>query len=282
MPDGREDSPSTLGKGRVVVFGNTERPAATEPVVPCADDPLIGCILRDTYRIVASLDEGGMGKLYRAEHLRLRRPVAVKFMARTLVTNPEALARFRREAEIISQLEHPHIVHILDFDATTAGEPYIVMELLSGMTLTERMAESPSVPLREAVEIALQISSGLTLAHASGIVHRDLKPDNVFLLSMTDKRVFVKLLDFGISMGNAAAARLTGKFDVLGTPDYMAPEQALDSSRTDHRADQWSLACLVYEMLAGRPPFTGDSVVELLRNVVQENPRKWSRSSCVG
>jgi len=244
------------------------------PIPPAQGDgePLIGCVLRDTFRIVGCLDEGGMGKLYRAEHLRLHRPVAVKFMARSLVANPEASARFRREAEIISQLDHPHIVQVLDFDTTLQGDAYIVMELLQGMPLSQRLLNPPRLSLREASEIVAQIASGLMLAHAAGVVHRDLKPDNVFLLSMSDRRTFVKLLDFGICMGRTEGTRLTGKFHVLGTPDYMAPEQAVDSSGADHRADQWSLACIAYEILTGRPAFQADSVVALLKKVATEEP----------
>ena len=167
-----------------------------------SDDLLIGRLLRGTYRIIAALDEGGMGKLYRAEHQRLRRPVAVKVMARALSANTEALARFRREAEIVSQLDHPHIVQILDFDTTEGGDPYIVMELLAGETLSRRLDQLRILPLRNTVNIVTQIASALTLAHRSGVVHRDLKPDNVVLLRMQDGSIFVKLLDFGISKGN--------------------------------------------------------------------------------
>ena len=271
----RQSDPSKVSsKGRTVGWNEPSRDAkqAELGVLDERNDAMINRVLRDTYRIVSSLDEGGMGKLYRAEHLRLRRPVAVKFMTRNLAANTEALARFRREAEIISQLDHPHIVHILDFDTTDDGAPYIVMELLMGVTLSQRLSEQGTLPLRDTVEIAMQISSGLMLAHASKIVHRDLKPDNVFLLSMSDRRVFVKLLDFGISTGTTAGARLTGRYDVLGTPDYMAPEQAIDTSKVDHRADQWSLACLVYEMLTGSTPFPGETVVDVLSKVVNVAP----------
>jgi len=237
-----------------------------------AGDLQIGRLLRGTYRILAALDEGGMGKLYRAEHQRLHRPVAVKVMSKLLSANQEALARFRREAEIISQLVHPHIIHVLDFDTTESGDPYIVMELLSGETLSRRLDQIRILPLFDTVEIVNQIANALMLAHQSGIVHRDLKPDNVFLLSMQDESVFIKLLDFGISKGAATAPRVTGKYDVLGTPDYMAPEQALNTARADHRADQWSLACMAYEMLTGHIPFSGESPVQILAKVVTERP----------
>jgi len=235
-------------------------------------DSLIGRLLRGTYRIIAELDEGGMGKLYRAEHQRLRRPVAVKVMSRNLSANTEALARFRREAEIVSQLDHPHIVQILDFDTTETGDPYIVMELLAGETLSRRLDQLRILPLGDTVDIVAQIASALTLAHREGVVHRDLKPDNVVLLSMQNNSIFVKLLDFGISKGSSKSTRVTGKYDILGTPDYMAPEQALSTAKADHRADQWSLACMTYEMLTGHVPFTGDTAVQILSRVVSENP----------
>lgn len=237
-----------------------------------SNDSLIGRLLRGTYRIIEALDEGGMGKLYRAEHQRLRRPVAVKVMAQYLSANREALTRFRREAEIVSQLDHPHIVHILDFDTTEHGDPYIVMELLTGETLSRRLDQLRILPLLDTIAIVSQVASALTAAHRAGIVHRDLKPDNVFLLAMRDGSIFVKLLDFGISKGSPKSARVTGKYDVLGTPDYMAPEQALDTSRVNHHADQWSLACMAYEMFTGHVPFAGDTAVQILAKVVTEPP----------
>jgi eukaryotic-like serine/threonine-protein kinase len=233
-------------------------------------DIRVGQLLNGTYRILSVLDEGGMGKLYRAEHQRLRRPVAVKVLTRGLSANEEALKRFRREAEIVSQLAHPHIVHILDFDTTEVGEPYIVMELLSGKPLSRYLDEVRILPLRETVEIVTQIAAALTVAHRAGVVHRDLKPDNVFMLAMRDGSIFIKLLDFGISRGNEGSTRFTGKYDILGTPEYMSPEQALETAKADHRADQWSLACITYEMLTGRVPFTGESAVKLLANIVSE------------
>ena len=258
MPQKPHNPSAMPRKGGTARWNGVQReaqPAELGQFAAVPPDNMLGRILRDTYRIVSSLSEGGMGKLYRAEHVRLRRAVAVKFMARNLAASAEGLARFRREAENISQLDHPHIVNVLDFDTTPEGEPYIVMELLIGMPLSQRLADQHQLPVRDVVEIVLQISSGLSLAHKTNIVHRDLKPDNIFMLSMTDQRIFVKLLDFGISSGKATGARLTGEFDVLGTPDYMAPEQAADTSKVDHRADQWSLACIAYELLTGQLPF---------------------------
>ena len=235
-------------------------------------ESLVGRVLRSTYRILDVLEKGGMGTVYRGEHQRLKRPVAIKVLAQHLSADPAALTRFQREADIVSQLHHPHIVHILDFDTTDEGDPYIVMELLSGETLSRRLDHERILGLRDVVQIVAQTAGGLVVAHAAGIVHRDLKPDNVFLLDMQDNSVFVKLLDFGISKRAAATKRVTGEYDVLGTPDYMAPEQVINTANADHRADQWSLAAMAYEMLCGRIPFYGETVVRTLAKVVGDEP----------
>jgi serine/threonine protein kinase len=236
-------------------------------------ESLVGRVLRSTYRILDVLEKGGMGTVYRGEHQRLKRPVAIKVLAQHLAADPAALTRFQREADIVSQLHHPHIVHILDYDTTDEGDPYIVMELLSGETLSRRLDHERILPLRDVVQIVAQTAGGLVVAHASGIVHRDLKPDNVFLLDMQDNSVFVKLLDFGISRRVAATRRVTGEYDVLGTPDYMAPEQVINTANADHRADQWSLAAMAYEMIGGRIPFFGETVAKTLAKVVGDAPR---------
>jgi len=233
---------------------------------------LVGQTLHNTYRILSVLEQGGMGTVFRGEHLRLHRPVAIKVLAQHLVDEPAAIMRFRSEAEIISQLHHPHVVHILDYDTTDNGDPYIVMELLTGETLSRRLYREHTIELRDITQIVLQTAGGLLVAHAAGIVHRDLKPDNVFLIDMRDNSTFVKLLDFGISKRTATYARVTREFEVLGTPDYMAPEQIVNSAQTDHRADQWSLAAISYEMLSGRIPFFSDNVGRTLTKVLNEDP----------
>jgi serine/threonine protein kinase len=232
------------------------------------EHPLIGETLRGTYRVLRTLDQGGMGLVFEAEHTRLRRRVAVKVLARHLTADAQALARFNREAEIICQLQHPHIVQILDFDTTPLGEPYIVMELLRGESLAARLSRDVSLPVAEATRIVHQVASGLLAAHDASIIHRDLKPANIFLTAMPDQGTLIKLLDFGISKRVGASRALTGEFDVLGTPDYMAPEQALGKTAlVDARGDQYALAVIAFEMLSGQTPFTGDSVMEVLQQV---------------
>jgi eukaryotic-like serine/threonine-protein kinase len=246
-------------------------PAPTEPALE--PHPLLGTTLRGTYRIVRALDQGGMGMVFEAEHVRLKRRVAVKVLAQHLAKDAHALARFNREAEIISQLQHPHVVHVTDFDTTEAGEPYLVMELLAGESLAARLERERCLPILDVLKLAHQVSSGLAAAHMASIVHRDLKPANIFLTQVAGQGTVVKLLDFGISKRAGGAKGLTGEFDILGTPDYMAPEQALGkTAQVDHRGDQYALAVITYEMLAGRTPFEGDDVMEVLRQVISSEP----------
>ncbi|MEO8901649.1 MAG: serine/threonine-protein kinase [Polyangiaceae bacterium] len=239
------------------------------PATTAEEHPLIGETLRGTYRVLRVLDQGGMGLVFEAEHIRLRRKVAVKVLARHLVSDEQALARFNREAEIISQLVHPNIVQILDFDTTEQGEPYIVMELLKGESLSGRLERDGCLPIAEAARIARQVAAGLFAAHQASIVHRDLKPANIFLTEMPGQGLLVKLLDFGISKRMGVGRSLTGEFDVLGTPDYMAPEQALGKTASvDHRGDQYALAVIAFEMLSGQTPFSGTDLMEVLLKVV--------------
>jgi serine/threonine protein kinase len=244
------------------------------PTVPeVSPHPLLGTTLRGTYRILRTLDQGGMGMVFEAEHVRLKRRVAVKVLAEHLAKDVHALARFNREAEIISQLQHPHVVQVTDFDTTEAGEPYLVMELLAGESLASRLERERCLPIAEAMRITHQVSSGLAAAHSSNIVHRDLKPANIFLTLVPSQGAVVKLLDFGISKRAGAAKGLTGEYDILGTPEYMAPEQALGkTAHVDHRGDQYALAVIAYEMLAGRTPFAGDDVMDVLRQVISNEP----------
>jgi serine/threonine-protein kinase len=214
-----------------------------------------------------------MGAVYEAVQLRLNKRVAIKLMASELAANEEALARFRREAEVTSQLGHPHIVNVFDFGVGPSGEPYLAMEYLEGEDLDHRLRRAGRPPLPSVVDIVKQVASALNATHAKGIVHRDLKPGNVFLLRLDDEADFVKIVDFGISKVKAAATRLTGASVVMGTPSYMSPEQATGRvDEIDHRTDQWALACIAYEMLSGRTPFAGEDAASLLYQVVHETP----------
>ncbi len=233
----------------------------------------LGTVLGDAYRLVRRLAEGGMGTVYEAEQLRLRKRCAVKVMSHELTSNREAFTRFHREAEILSQLAHPHIVQIADFGTAPGGQPYLVMEYLDGEDLARRLQRTGRLPLADAVRIVRQIASALAATHGRGIVHRDLKPANIFLLAVEGEPDFVKVVDFGISKVKNADTKLTQTAALMGTPHYMSPEQASGRvTAIDHRTDQWALACIAWEMLSGRPPFDDKEITALFYNVVHASP----------
>jgi len=235
---------------------------------------LVGTTLESAYRITRLIAEGGMSAVYEAVQLRLNQRLAVKVMARELSSNREALSRFHREAEITSRLRHPHLVTVVDFGTAPGGRPYMVMEYLEGTDLDHRIRQRGKLPLATAVHIAKQVSSALAAAHDQGVVHRDLKPANVFLVELPGEPDFAKVLDFGISKVRAANTQLTKASSIIGTPNYMSPEQATGMlDEIDQRTDQWSLACIVWEMLAGRPPFASDDMSAVFYQVIHLEPQ---------
>ena len=234
---------------------------------------LSGAILEGAYRLVRLIGQGGMGVVYEAIQLRLNKRVAVKIMSRDHTANTVSLARFHREAEITSKLGHPHLVNVIDFGTAESGEPYLVMEILDGEDLEMRLQKVGHLPLEAVVRITRQAASALGAAHAQDVVHRDMKPANIFLLQVPGEQEFVKVLDFGISKMKAASARLTRATAVVGSPIYMSPEQTLGRvDDTDHRADQWALACIAWEMISGLPPFDGDDVSTLFHQINRVDP----------
>jgi serine/threonine protein kinase len=229
---------------------------------------LVGTVLEGAYKLTRLVGEGGMGAVYEATQLRLEKRVAVKVMARALTFNAEALARFRREVQVTSQLAHPHIVHVSDFGSGPHGEPFLVMEYLDGEDLADRLARVGKMSLASTTTIVNQISSALGATHGKGIVHRDLKPENLFLLKLDGGTDFVKVVDFGISKVKSSDEKLTRASVMIGTPAYMAPEQALGRiGDIDHRTDQWALACIAWEMLSGCEPYVAKDVPTLLYTI---------------
>jgi serine/threonine-protein kinase len=231
----------------------------------------VGSIVADTYRITSQLGVGGMGAVFAAEHLRLPgKQVAIKVLHNTMAT-AEILLRFRREAEIASRIGHPNIVEVLDFNTLPSGEPFLVMELLTGESLAARLRRG-RLPEKTALDIARQIGSALDAAHRMDVVHRDLKPDNVFLCPRDvdgELRDHVKVLDFGISKIRNAATVLTQDAAILGTPYYMSPEQASGKNQEiDGRTDIFALGAIVFEMLTGVTAFPGESVPAVIFQVV--------------
>ncbi len=234
----------------------------------------VGAVLGETYRIQALIGRGGMGAVWAAEHLRLPgKHVAVKVLLDAAAGGEEMLQRFRREAEIASRLGHPNIVEVLDFNTLPTGQPYIVLEFLQGETLAARLA-SGRLQLEEALAITRQIGSALQAAHRAGVVHRDLKPDNVFLCTPEeDVPTRVKVLDFGISKIRGSQSLRTQDAILMGTPQYMSPEQATGRNTTvDARTDVFAVGAIVYEMLGGQPAFAGGSLAEVVYRVVHGEP----------
>ncbi len=235
-------------------------------------DSLVGEVVGGAYQIVRLLGEGGMASVHEAVQLRLNKRMAVKVMSRALADNTEAIARFRREAEITSAIGHPHIVQVFDSGVTPAGEPFLAMELLEGEDLEHRMARLGRLPVAAVLPIMRQVASALAAAHAKGIVHRDLKPANIYLIDAAGEGDFVKVLDFGVSKVRSTS-KLTNSSRVIGTPKYMSPEQAQGlADEVDERTDQWSLACTVWEALAGEGPFVAADDFSTLYKIVHEDP----------
>jgi serine/threonine protein kinase/Tol biopolymer transport system component len=218
------------------------------------------------YRILELAGGGGMGVVYKAEDLRLARPVALKFLPPELTRDPDAKSRFLQEARAASSLDHPNICTIHEVGETEDGQLYLAMPLYDGETLRKRLERGP-LPIDEAVDVAEQIARGLSKAHRGGIFHRDIKPAN---LIVTGDGV-VKILDFGLAkLAGAAAITRTGSS--VGTPAYMSPEQS-KGEEVDHRTDLWSLGVVLYEMVAGRRPFRGDHEQAILYSLLHEDPK---------
>lgn len=229
-------------------------------------DPRIGLVLVETYRLERLIGAGGMGSVYEARHLRLPKRFAVKFLNAELIDNAEALARFRREAEVVATLSHPSVVDLIDYNVGADGLPYIVLEYLDGKHLGWRLAAG-RMPLGEALRILAPVGNALAAAHARGIVHRDLKPENIVLCD--DERV--KVVDFGIAK-IVDGRELTAHNVILGTVPYMAPER-LFGEHVDASADQFALAAIAYEMLAGTMAFdSSGSVPEVAARVLHHQP----------
>jgi serine/threonine-protein kinase len=240
---------------------------------------LLGQVLDGKYRIVRRLGEGGMGSVYEGENLRLGRRVAIKVIAPELAQNAEVGGRFRREAKVASSIANDHIVRIYDVDTDPQHGLYLVMELLRGEDLARRLKRERDLPVETACTIAYHMALGLDAVHAAHVIHRDLKPANVFLHEVADGTTVAKLVDFGISktidhVDAPAETALTRVGTVVGTLQYMSPEQARGGP-LDARTDLWSLGCVLFELLAGRPAYPiAKSLEAAYKQLMVEAPPK--------
>ncbi|MEA2700669.1 MAG: eukaryotic-like serine/threonine-protein kinase, partial [Myxococcales bacterium] len=213
------------------------------------------------YRIVAPLGSGGMGAVYSAEHQRIHRRAAIKILLPEMSASPEAVRRFFIEARATSRIKHPGIVEIFDCDVDPSGHAFIVMELLEGVTLAQRLRATGPLDCDAALSQVGLIANALAAAHERGILHRDLKPDNIFLVPAVDDEAspLIKVLDFGVAKlieEGSATGIITRTGYVTGSPPYMSPEQCRGSQVIDQRSDIYSLGCILFEMVCGRPPIT--------------------------
>jgi serine/threonine-protein kinase len=234
---------------------------------------LVGQVVLGRYLVEAELGAGAMGTVYRGQHTRLARKVAIKVLHPDFVNDPTMLARFRREAEAAGRLHHPNVSGVLDVGETGGGHQLMVMDLVDGRSLAELMAQ-PLRP-RRIVPLVAGILQGLDHAHAAGLVHRDLKPDNVIVELDPDGNEVPRIVDFGIAVLRTDqmfdGGRLTDTGVLLGTPLYMAPEQARGEA-VDHRADLFALGVMVFEMLSGTTPFDGSAIEVVLANMNEDLP----------
>jgi hypothetical protein len=232
----------------------------------------VGALLAGKYRVDRVIGRGGMGVVVGATHVHLQQPVALKFLLPEMVHHPETVERFVREARASAQLRSEHVCRVADVGAFESGAPYIVMELLDGSDLASLIAHGP-MPVQRAADHVLQACVGVAEAHALGIVHRDLKPANLFLTRRPDGTPLIKVLDFGIAKAQGDQSfGLTQTSAMLGSPGYMSPEQLRSPRDVDARSDVWSFGVILYELVSGRPPFTGETLTDIALRITMDPP----------
>jgi serine/threonine-protein kinase len=241
--------------------------------------PKPGDIIADRYRVVAPIGRGAMGTVYRAEHTQISKVMAIKLLHRELQENSENEARFHREAESASRLNHPNTVHVFDFGRTKSGSLYLVMEYVDGDDLAKVLEKDGAMPFGRVAYLCAQVASSVSDAHASGIVHRDLKPENIVISKVRDGEI-AKVLDFGLAKlfeGNVET-QVTSSGTIVGTPFYMSPEQ-IQGQELDGRSDIYAMGAIMYECVVGHPPFEAPNPVGVLSKHLSEEPSRPSARS---
>ena len=243
-----------------------------------AADPTLsvqpGDVLDGKFRVDRILGEGGMGIVVAATHVALGQRVALKFMLPRALASADNVARFEREARAVVRLRSEHVARVSDVGRLGTGAPYIVMEFLEGQDLDQVLESHGALPIETAVDYVLQACEAIVEAHSLGIIHRDLKPTNLFLTTKMNGKALIKVLDFGISKSSAADdLSLTSTTQIMGSPNYMSPEQLRSARNVDARTDIWALGAILYELITRQVPFVADSVTQLTAMVVTEPPR---------
>ena len=235
--------------------------------------PNAGQILAGKYLVEEVLGVGGMGVVVAAKHIQLDQKVAIKYLLPAALLNQEVVERFAREARAAAKIRGEHVARVIDVGQFDDGAPYMIMEHLEGHDLAKHLELHGPLPIEDAIRYLLETCEALAEAHGAKIVHRDLKPSNMFLATQPDRSTIIKVLDFGISKtGDAPAAALTKTSALMGTCFYMSPEQLTNPKGVDHRSDIWSLGVILYELLAGRQPFLGESVPEIIGGILSNQP----------
>ncbi|MBI2810604.1 MAG: serine/threonine protein kinase, partial [Candidatus Melainabacteria bacterium] len=246
---------------------------AEETILTTSEDPLIGSLIAERLEILSVIGAGGMSTVYRAKHLLLDRIVAVKIMQVGKVDD-NAVRRFQQEAKAATALNHPNIATVREFGTAESGDPYLVMDYIEGISLSDVIKQNGSLSAERTKEIITQVCSGLQHAHSIGVVHRDLKPANVMLSKDSSGNEIAKIVDFGIAkiLQSDGQSELTKAGEIFGTPLYMSPEQGLGKT-VDARSDIYSTGCMMYECLSGKPPFSAESALETLLQHSTEAPQ---------
>jgi serine/threonine-protein kinase len=243
-------------------------PKSPVPIKGTIQDADVGVAI-EGYTFLEKIGKGGMGEVYRAHQQSMDRYVAIKILSKKLLENESFIQRFEREARAAAKLMHPNFIRIIDY-SRSAGVPYYVMEYIDGATVQDEINRTGRIPVARALEIALEVAVALGYAESEGVIHRDIKPDNIMITASGA----VKVADMGLakSIDEIESGGITMAGERLGTPYYMSPEQIKDTKSVDHRGDIYSLGATLFHMLTGRRPFTGKTPLEIMKNVLANEP----------
>ena len=246
-------------------------------LVNILQDPLIGTTLAGNYEILSILGQGGMGVVYKARHALMDRVVAIKMLQAQLITDSMSVKRFQQESKAASRINHPNVITVYDFGISPTGQPYIVMDCLTGVPLADIIKTDGQVSVERTIKVMVQACDALDHAHRQGVIHRDLKPSNIVLINFDNEKDFVKVVDFGVAklMNGTESQRLTQVGEVCGSPVYMSPEQC-KGMELDARSDIYSMGIVLFESLTGHLPILGKTMVDTMSRHISAPPAKFN------